>query len=296
MKKEKDIKPNESVFSDDYSPEESVFSDDCSPNENANEQGTPKNNKARALKYILAFIPLFIVMIGWVIVISLDISGSIGKSADSFNIECTEIESIENSSLAFDMNIANTSKHTATRVDILVSIFDGDELVTTLNLNTKDWLYEKSEQIFTVRFSEYTVGNKAFSQLLTANPEDIEIATEIKEIAFYEPPISMTLAYVALAILTIFIAIITVSSAFVSTFCKNCKTPYALKEIGREELDRNEGNWTERRKIKDDKGREVLSYDVDVSGVIIDYKCKMICTCCGAITYKKDTEKVKDSD
>ncbi len=295
MKKEKDIKPNESVFSDDYSPEESVFSDDCSQNENANEQGTPKNNKARALKYILAFIPLFIVMIGWVIVISFDISGSIGKSADSFNIECTEIESIDNSSLAFDMNIANTSKHTATRVDILVSIFDGDELVTTLNLNTKNWLYEKSEQIFTVRFSEYTVGNKAFSQLLTANPEDIEIATEIKEIAFYEPPISMTLAYVALAVLTLFISIMTASFS-ISTYCKNCKTPLALKKIGRRELDRNDASWTERRKITDSKGREILSYDEAVSGVEIEYEYKLMCTCCGAITYKKDTEKVKDSD
>ena len=282
MEEKNTLEENESVFSDGYSERMAEVE--------AFKQSLKKHERIK--KYILAAIPILAVMVLWIGIGISSLITSAAKSPKKFAVSPGALTYVEDRYIYFPLTIKNNSKYDAIEISILISLYEQDTLLGTLDTHTTNISESGTEDTYRVTFNGANFDRETYKYMCGKDLSSFEIKTEITEIMFRGESSTGGFFKIFLAAISVGICVGWITHVYLNTYCKKCKTPLAVKTVGSREVGRRNASWDETRSVKDKKGNEVYSYKERVCGEEIEYEYKRKCSCCADVTYRRAINRV----
>lgn len=254
-------------------------------NNNVNEANDNVNEakvNVRILGYFIAALPLLIAAIVWSVLLAINFNYAAERSLDNFSVSTGEITITQNDSLSsldieFDVTVKNNSKHAANEIQILLSFYDGDSKIASLETETDYIISSGATKTSHVYIGKYGVTKQLYTKLIDCDLSKITVRPEVTYVYFTgESSTDGTLSLViciAFALFSIIAVAAWIFNVFFYTHCENCKNVFALVKIKSSEPNSNKAIWNAQ------------------SSVVDEYEHKYVCKYCGNVSKKFDPDK-----
>lgn len=261
------------------------------------------NQTVRIKKYVIAFIPLFIAALMWMIIVIANSSATKARSQEKFDISIEELIINKDNRLEQKMAVKNNSKYDVSKMTVGLEFVDtsNNKKLGTVELETNGRVDAGEKTVYHTVFSKNAFTYDNYYYILNSDLDDIKVKVELWEVNFSDGKIINysnyswfwdSILYIFLLILTICYSAMWLFYIFKYTYCKKCKTVLAFKKVEDKIVGSNKASWNKVKEYKNYYGEKEVKI-VRASGEELAHRIKYRCGCCGNVMYRTRTERIE---